>query len=178
VLAGWNSRRPLVLAYAGSDEGAACTAGAVHALRAALPTARLILLWPASALSPARDIDRIDYPAPQRPSSAADCRQTLAQLAQTAAAAAIVFSEQGFAPYPVAYICYLAGIERRAGYAGEFTGGVYTTAIALDSVSSPARRHLRLLEALGLRREVVPLGRFGATTNAPMRDEQRPRAVQ
>jgi hypothetical protein len=65
--------------------------------------------------------------------------------------AAVVFTDERESAFEAAYLAYLAGVRVRAGFAGEFGGGVLAPAVAPPPVGTagPAR-HLFLLDALGL----------------------------
>lgn len=61
--------------------------------------------------------------------------------------AAIIFTNVGESPYPLAYICYLAGIPIRLGQSLEFGGSILSQWVKsrLDQVNP----HLFLLESAG-----------------------------
>lgn len=62
--------------------------------------------------------------------------------------AAIVFTADRQSPYPIAYLCYLAGIPIRIGQSLEFGGGVLSHAVK-PSEATGGDRHLYLLQAVG-----------------------------
>lgn len=166
----WRGIDALVAAYAGTASGYDAFRGALHALERALPATRLWLLRPAEAPIA---ISSISCAAERRPSSsggsggvieyplsslepAADDAaraatwRTVGALAACGAQAALVFAENGIAPYAPAYLCYLAGIAYRAGYESEFGGAVLAPAFRQPQLSSDRERHLALLTAVGL----------------------------
>jgi ADP-heptose:LPS heptosyltransferase len=57
----------------------------------------------------------------------------ISKLRQYAFDAAIICTNPGESPYPLAYICYLAGIPIRIGHSEEFGGGVLSQWIKLTS---------------------------------------------
>lgn len=144
----------------GSSQGAApsnaegaAVAAAAAALIEALPATSLVLLWPEGARVPAAlersATERLGYPVPQAVPAAVD--RTVVALRALRCDGAVVLAASGATPFLPAYLCYLAGIERRAAMTAEFGGGVLS-----DVVGPPAEklgdqeRHLFLLRALGL----------------------------
>lgn len=64
--------------------------------------------------------------------------------------AAIIFTNNRESPYPLAYICYLAGIPIRLGQSQEFGGNVLSQcAKPQDSETYLLDKHLFLLESAG-----------------------------
>ncbi|HEU4616576.1 MAG TPA: hypothetical protein VFV10_00970 [Gammaproteobacteria bacterium] len=186
----WTQAATLVVAYGGGETGAHEVGPAVRVLRVALREARLILLWPAQvgvpALVAAAVDERICYAEPQgsasgpatgRLATVASARMRAAALrsvpALRAAApwGAIVFNEPGRSAAVPIYLCCLAGVERRAGFAAEFDGGMLTNALPPPGPHTPAaERHLLLLEALGLGRGLAA----GLTRGSPVRSDGPP----
>jgi ADP-heptose:LPS heptosyltransferase len=71
----------------------------------------------------------------------------ISKLRQSAFDAAVIFTNPGESPYPLAYICYLAGIPMRIGQSQEFGGGVLSEWVKLSSKDShPVDKHLFLIE--------------------------------
>lgn len=71
------------------------------------------------------------------------------KLRQGAFDAAIIFTNPGESPYPLAYICYLAGIPIRIGQSQEFGGGVLSEWLKLPPKDSyPVDKHFLLIESL------------------------------
>ena len=70
------------------------------------------------------------------------------QLSRSAFDAAIILTNMGESPYPLAYICYLAGIPIRIGQSQEFGGSVLSQWVKLKADTS-VNRHLGLLESAG-----------------------------
>ncbi len=71
------------------------------------------------------------------------------RLASSGFEASIIFTQPGESPYPLAYLCYLAGIPLRLGQSWEFGGGVLSPAVQPPIALEEDRdRHLHLLEAI------------------------------
>jgi len=157
---GWRDADVVVAAFAGTRAGGAAVVPAIRVLRAALPRATLLLLWPEEAAIPPRLsalADRcLEYPSPHAETRRAGrdaVERVVAVLAAAAARGAVVFTESGWAPYVPAYLVYLAGIARRAGITAEFGGAVLSQPIAPPPREMPEEaRHLFLLEAIGFDR--------------------------
>ncbi|HEY8520963.1 MAG TPA: hypothetical protein VIN61_12845 [Gammaproteobacteria bacterium] len=160
--AAWRAERnAIVAAYAGTAAGARALAPTVQAVRRALPAAQIVLLWPAALELPAvtsRPADRVVlYPAPHQGAHAQPARlrravdRAVKALRAAAPSAAIVLTETGHAPFLPAYLCYLAGIPRRAGLCAEFGGALLTQAVPPPADLSQPDRHLFLLRAIGVR---------------------------
>jgi hypothetical protein len=163
----WKQAARIVFAYEGSEAGGEDVGPAARVLRASLPGSRLILLWPAHVRVPALVAavmdERIGYVAPanaaagpwMRTARAAALRSVHA-LRAAAPWGALIFAEPGHAAVLPTYLCCLAGIARRAGFAAEFDGGMLTSPLRPPAAESPAvDRHLLLLEALGLGRTLA-----------------------
>lgn len=102
-------------------------------LRHALPHATLIPLADPPACDPADLLAYVD------------------RLAAARLDAALIFTADGDSPFELAYLAYLAGIPVRAGQSAEFGGGVLAPWIRPPPHGTPpVRRHLALLDALGL----------------------------
>ncbi|HEX7082336.1 MAG TPA: hypothetical protein VF329_15110 [Gammaproteobacteria bacterium] len=165
----WHDAATLVAAFAGTSNGAKAVVPALRRLRAALPRAKLLLLWPAEVEPPPGACTladrRIDYRSPEPPRSgrtggpregdlsdltaASGLDAAIAALAAHSAYQAIVFTESGAAPYAAAYVCYLAGIPERVGLTAEFGGAVLSRAVPPPAGTAEHERHLFLLDALG-----------------------------
>lgn len=71
-------------------------------------------------------------------------------LSHKAFDAAIIFTHGRESPYPLAYICYLAGIPIRLGQSQEFGGSVLSHWIKPEKLTTqPIDQHLFLLESAG-----------------------------
>jgi ADP-heptose:LPS heptosyltransferase len=70
----------------------------------------------------------------------------ISKLRQSAFDCAVIFTNPGESPYPLAYICYLAGIPIRIGQSQEFGGGVLSEWVKLPpKETQPVDKHLFLL---------------------------------
>lgn len=73
----------------------------------------------------------------------------ISKLRQSAYDCAVIFTNPGDSPYPLAYICYLAGIPIRIGQSQEFGGGVLSQWVKLPAKDShPVDKHFLLIESL------------------------------
>jgi hypothetical protein len=166
----WTQAARMVLAYGGSEAGAEDVAPAARVLRAALPESRVILLWPAHvrmpALMAAVTDERIGYVAPAKPAIVATgtsmrtargaALRSVHALRASAPWGALILAEPGHVAVLPTYLCCLAGITRRAGFAAEFDGGMLTNAVRPPPEGTPpVETHLFLLEALGLGRSLA-----------------------
>ncbi|AFZ32436.1 glycosyl transferase family 9 [Gloeocapsa sp. PCC 7428] len=71
--------------------------------------------------------------------------------------AAIIFTAQSESPYPLAYLCYLAGIPIRVGQSKEFGGSVLSHWIKPPLEDLPKiDPHLYLLDAVNFPFTVIP----------------------
>lgn len=137
-------------------------APAVAALRRHCPQARLTLLASPGGAGAAPLLPAIDEVITHRPvwqeltpgrESPASELALIEELRARDFDAAVVFTSFAQSALPPAFACFLAGIPRRAGYAGPFAGRVLT-----DPVPPPAaplheaERNLNLVRALGIAR--------------------------
>lgn len=76
-------------------------------------------------------------------------KDLIAVLQQRCFDAAIVFTLPQQSPYPLAYLCYLAGIPHRLGQSLEFGGSVLSHCVKPLSVASLAEHHLLMLKSAG-----------------------------
>ncbi|MFZ6183151.1 hypothetical protein [Nannocystis pusilla] len=149
------ARRLLVVPpAAGCDE----LGPALVRLRVAVPQAMVVLL--ADARAAGRVAAFVDQVVPAGALTRFDAPHLSTLVERLAAArldAALVFTAAGETAFEVAYLAYLAGIPVRAGFAGEFGGGVLAPAVPPPSarVIGPGR-HLSLLDALDLSATLAP----------------------
>jgi hypothetical protein len=111
---------------------------ALNGLRRSLPAAQVTVLH-LSNTQPAAIVLSTLRPAGQEPFEAA-----------------ILFTAAHQSPYPIAYLCYLAGIPIRIGQSLEFGGGVLSHWVQPPEVDDcdgfshdASHRHLHLLQAAG-----------------------------
>lgn len=64
--------------------------------------------------------------------------------------AAILFTPPHQSPYPLAYLCYLAGIPLRLGQSPEFGGGVLSPWVRSEAPLEPTEHYRFLLASAGL----------------------------
>ena len=143
---GWVSAPCVMVAYAGGDGGDADLSPALR-LVARRPQPSL-LLWP-EGVAPPEGRDILTYALPDGADAAAG------RIAARAPWGAVILSEPGWTPLEVAHLCYLAGVERRAGLAGEFGGAVLSDPVPEPAHAPGPERHLALLAALGLDRPLA-----------------------
>ncbi len=93
----------------------------------------------------------------------AECELALiSKLHQCAFDAAVIFTKLTESPYPLAYICYLAGIPIRIGQSQEFGGGLLSEWVKPQPNEQSAEdQHLFLLES------AFPTYRRSAGTSLP-----------
>ncbi|KAB8315967.1 glycosyltransferase family 9 protein [Tolypothrix campylonemoides VB511288] len=73
----------------------------------------------------------------------------ISKLRQSAFDCAVIFTNPRESPYPLAYICYLAGIPIRIGQSQEFGGGVLSEWLKLSAKDShPVDKHFLLIKSL------------------------------
>jgi hypothetical protein len=119
-------------------------------VRSAMPRATIVLLAD-PAVGGRVDVDEVVPDRALARFDPADLSGLIAELAATRLAAAVVFTDERESAFEAAYLAYLAGVRVRAGFAGEFGGGVLAPAVAPPPVGTAgAARHLFLLDALGL----------------------------
>ena len=139
----WADAPSLVIGYAGTDAGVASLRPALRAL--AHRPGRTLLLWPAEVAPPeATGFEVLPYRLPPT-------GDVVERIAAHAPWGAVVLAEPGWTALELAHLCYLAGVERRAGVAAEFGGAVLSDPVPPVPVPAP-ERHLALLAALGLDR--------------------------
>jgi ADP-heptose:LPS heptosyltransferase len=151
-------QRVLVIQTGEGDDGTALLP-ALKVLREALPGVQMTLLHAPSQPQSDRLLLWVDavlpHPALELKTvgvqlSDVAIQDLVAMLRQSSFDAAIVFTQPHQSPYPLAYLCYLAGIPLRLGQSQEFGGGVLSHCIAPQpEVDSLAAHHLFLLETAG-----------------------------
>lgn len=156
---GWDSVHRLLLVRLDNIGDVVLLGPAVAALRRALPDAEITLLAsPAGAQAAALlpEVDRVvehraSWQQLQAGRVTPDEEITLARrLRSMRFDGAIVFTSFAQTPVAAAYLAYLAGIPRRAAYAGRFSGELITN-VAVESIRHrhQAERNLHLVESLG-----------------------------
>jgi hypothetical protein len=121
-----------------------------------MPRATLVLLAD-PALGGRVDVDEVVPDRALARFDLADLSGLIAELAAARLAAALVITDERESAFEAAYLAYLAGVRVRAGFAGEFGGGVLAPAVAPPPAGTVgAARHLFLLDALGLGATAAP----------------------
>ncbi|MBE9167004.1 hypothetical protein IQ238_05455 [Pleurocapsales cyanobacterium LEGE 06147] len=112
--------------------GDLCNSYMAEEIRSLLPWVDRVFPYATSWQNPAREKELVE------------------KLRQLAFDAAIIFTGTTESSYPLAYLCYLAGISIRVGQSREFGGGVLSHAIKppLDDLSD-RNPHLYLLDSAG-----------------------------
>lgn len=144
---------------------------ALQALHQALPNPRITLMTPdrSQACLP---IDNICGTIWQHASgsgspNSAEIEALIVKLRSYQFDAAVIFNSSFQSPYPLAYLCYLAGIPIRLGQSKEFGGSVLSHWVKPPPDNHSVDRHLFLLESLGLapRRDASsPVTHIGAVS--------------
>ena len=124
----WQHVRKAIAICLGSLEDVTTIAPALQKLHQLLPNAAITLMTNSNGSQLAKQLPWIDdllvYERTLFTSNG-ECELTLIQiLSHQAFDAAVIFTDERESPYPLAYICYLAGIPIRIGQSQEFGGGV------------------------------------------------------
>lgn len=161
----WSSTRRILVAWDGTDSVVDALAHTLRTLEQAVSQATRDL-FVLSASVPASQLAAIYAPLVREilispaPWYAADsvC-ETISLLLRYGFDAAFICAGEGQSPYPLAYICYLAGIPVRVGFSAEFGGGLLSAWLKPPPVSMNAeQRYLALLEAAGLTNDALERG--------------------
>jgi ADP-heptose:LPS heptosyltransferase len=129
---------------------------ALQTLRQALPNAKITLMTTAASSQDSLPVDdRLIYgTAWQNASSQSlnpvQVQELSAKLRSHQFDAAVIFNNSFQSPYPLAYLCYLAGIPIRLGQSKEFGGSVLSHWVKPPPDENPVDRHLFLLESVDL----------------------------
>jgi ADP-heptose:LPS heptosyltransferase len=155
----WQAVQRVLVIQLGEDDDGTALLPALKLLRQALPVVQMTLLHAPNQPQSDRLLLWVDavlpHPALELKTVRAQLNDVAIQdlvalLRQASFDAAIVFTQPHQSPYPLAYLCYLAGISLRLGQSQEFGGGVLSHCIdPQPEVDSLAAHHLFLLEAAG-----------------------------
>lgn len=148
-----NVRRVLVM-QVGSRQDLMLTIPALQKLRELLGDATITLMVSPCSSEISIELPWVDevfvYEGADR--KFVDAERELAlisKLRQSAFDCAVIFTNPGESPYPLAYICYLAGIPIRIGQSQEFGGGVLSQWVKLSSKETHSvDKHFLLIESL------------------------------
>ncbi|MBD2777164.1 hypothetical protein ICL16_35255 [Iningainema sp. BLCCT55] len=136
----------------GSQEDLWLTIPALKRLRQLLPNAAITLMVSADGNQIDLQMPWVDevlvYEGAGKIFVNAECELALiSQLRQCAFDAAVIFSNAKESPYPLAYMCYLAGIPIRIGQSQEFGGGVLSHWVKPLAQTHSADQYLSLVES-------------------------------
>ncbi len=154
MLPDWQNVQRVLVMQVGNRQDLMQTIPALQKLRQLLPNAAITLM--VSLDSSQIDLqmpwvdDLLVYEGAGAKFVNAECELALiSQLRQCAFDAAVIFTKLACSPYPLAYICYLAGIPIRIGQSQEFGGGVLSEWVkSLPNDQSAVDQHLFLLESV------------------------------
>jgi ADP-heptose:LPS heptosyltransferase len=153
MLPEWQNLRRVLVMQVGSRQDLMLTIPALQKLRELLRDATITLMVSPCSRQISIELPWVDevfvYEGGER--KFVDAERELAlisKLRQGAFDAAIIFTNPGESPYPLAYICYLAGIPIRIGQSQEFGGGVLSEWVKLPAKDShPVDKYLFLIES-------------------------------
>lgn len=123
----WQNVRRVLVTQLGGLKDVELTTPALQTLRQLLPSVVITLMTSPSGSQVALPYvdDVLVYEGAGFTSLNAERELALIELlSRSAFDAAIIFTNAGESPYPLAYICYLAGIPIRLGQSQEFGGSV------------------------------------------------------
>jgi ADP-heptose:LPS heptosyltransferase len=149
----WHDVRRVLVIHLGDIEDVVLTSSALRALRQSLPAAVITLMTLPGVSQLAFDLPCVDrvlvYESAGFPYSNAEHELAAIELiSRNAFDAAVIFTNPQESPYPLAYICYLAGIPIRLGQSQEFGGGLLSDWVKLKGANThPEDQHLFLLSA-------------------------------
>ncbi len=127
---------------------------ALRTLRQSLPDAAITLMATSASRqltgqSPPWVDDVLVYENATFMSNREEMLALIELLSRRAFDAAVIFTNARESPYPLAYICYLAGIPIRLGQSHEFGGSLLSQWVKCQTADNQ-NRHLFLLESSGL----------------------------
>lgn len=125
----WKNVRQVLVINLSNFEDVMLTTTALETLHQALPSAIITLMASPSGSQLASQLPCVDqvlvYESSGFTSSNAERELALIELlSRSAFDAAVIFTNAQESPYPLAYICYLAGIPIRLGRSQEFGGSL------------------------------------------------------
>lgn len=150
----WKKIQRVLVIKLGNSKDVLQTIPALQILRHSLPKAEITLMITPEGRQVAGQfpldhflVDEMAELTSQNP----EHEQVLIEkLSYSAFDAAIIFTNAQESPYPLAYICYLAGIPIRLGQSQEFGGSVLSQCIKPNQLyTHPVDQHLFLLESVG-----------------------------
>lgn len=124
----WQHVRKAIAICLGSLEEVTAIAPALQKLHQLLPNAAITLMTSQASSQLAEQLPWIDdfwvHEETLFTSNGENELTLIDMLSHQAFDAAVIFTNEQESPYPLAYICYLAGIPVRIGQSQEFGGGV------------------------------------------------------
>lgn len=153
----WSALRRVLVAWEGRDHPVDGLVPALQAVQYALPEAQLVLLVQTMPLQAERlqavyaslVDDILTSPAPWYTAEALG--QTIGWIGRGGFEAALIFVGVGQSPYPLAYMCYLAGVPIRVGWSLEFGGGLLAMWLKPPAaVRTTDDQYLTFIRAVGL----------------------------
>lgn len=147
----WQNVQRVLVIQLGNLEDIVLTKPALETLRQSLPDAAITLMV-SPTLSQMVQLPGVEqilvYEGTGFTSLNAEPELNLIkQLSRSAFDAAVIFTNAG-SPYPLAYICYLAGIPIRLGQSQEFGGSVLSQCLKFKFDTS-VNKYLLLLKSAG-----------------------------
>ena len=153
MLLDWQNVRGVLVMQVGSRQDLMQTIPALQRLRQLLPNAAITLMVSFDSSQMGLQMPWVDdllvYEGVDAKFVNAECELALiSKLHQCAFDAAVIFTNALESPYPLAYICYLAGIPIRIGQSQEFGGGLLSEWVKPQpKEQSTIDQHLFLLES-------------------------------
>lgn len=148
----WQNVRRLLVTQLGGIEDVTQTEPALRVLRQSLPDTNITLMTTPGCRQVALQQSWVDEVLVHESGVTTSNPKREITLIETlrdrSFDAAIIFTNEE-SPYPLAYICYLAGIPIRLGQSQEFGGGVLSQCVKPHSDTNPINQHLFLLESAG-----------------------------
>lgn len=145
----WQNVQRVLVIQLGGLEDVVLIGPAIETLRRSLPNATITLMSSDQVQLP--DVEQVlVYESIDFTSCNAEAHLNLIQqLSRSAFDAAVIFTNAAESPYPLAYICYLAGIPIRLGQSQEFGGSVLSQWVTLKEPETSLNPYLFLLESAG-----------------------------
>lgn len=140
----WQQVRHLLVVQPGGPEAVEATIGVLRQLQISLPLAEQVLL-----VSPAVQARVAHLPGVKAvlvlPEALGGMTDLIQQLRQQPLDAAVILTAIDESPYPLAYVCYLAGIPLRLGQSQEFGGGLLSDWVKPQGQPSSLAAHYQFL---------------------------------
>ncbi len=144
----WQNLQRVLVIQLGSLEDVRLTAPALRKLRQLLPDVAIVLMTSLSVTQLATEthwVDEFIYAVDAKTHLDTSLQSLIVKLSSHSFDAAIIFTNGQESPYPLAYVCYLAGIPIRLGQSQEFGGSVLSQWVP-PLTDNPVDRHLFLID--------------------------------